>query len=139
MAPTVHLLDLAVDGKTMEFSQATRLRAGSQRVQIRYAAIYLTAPERVQYSHKLEGLDADWVAAGHRREINYNSLRHGNYRFLVRASSRAAPRRKRHTLLKCCPNITKPHGFVRWPVSRCWRALGASIGSGSGSSGTGLR
>ncbi len=90
-APPVHLLDLAVDGKTVDFSRAARLRPGSGRVQIRYTAIHLTAPERVQYSHRLEGLDADWVAAGHRREINYNSLRYGKYRFLVRAELPGGP------------------------------------------------
>src|SRR5262249_51530642 len=55
------------------------------QVQIRYAAIHLSAPERVRYSYKLEGLDVDWVRAGTRRQINYNGLRHGNYQFRVRA------------------------------------------------------
>jgi signal transduction histidine kinase len=54
-------------------------------IRIRYAAIYLSAPERVEYSYKLEGADGDWVRAGSRREINYTSLAHGSYRFLVRA------------------------------------------------------
>jgi signal transduction histidine kinase len=84
-APAIHLLDVSVDGKAVDYSRAARLQPGSARVQIRYTAIHLTAPERVQYSHKLEGLDADWVAAGRRREINYNSLGYGKYRFLARA------------------------------------------------------
>src|SRR5205085_815463 len=45
-----------------------------------------SAPERVQYAYKLEGVDRDWVDAGSRRVINYNNLRHGHYRFAVRAS-----------------------------------------------------
>jgi signal transduction histidine kinase/streptogramin lyase len=84
-APIVHLADVTVDGKRVEFSDALRLQSGSTQIQIRYTAIHLSAPERVQYSYKLEGLDADWVRAGTRRQINYNSLGHGHYRFLVRA------------------------------------------------------
>lgn len=90
-APSIQFLELVVDGKAVDFSRAGRLPPGSERVQLRYTAIHLTAPERVQYSHRLEGLDADWVAAGRRREINYNSLGHGKYRFLVRAEIPGAP------------------------------------------------
>jgi len=84
-APTVFLVDGAVDGKAVDFSKSPQLQPGSDRIQIRYSAIHLSAPERIQYSHKLEGLDQNWVQAGGRREINYNSLAHGKYRFLVRA------------------------------------------------------
>src|SRR5205807_1877250 len=45
----------------------------------------LTAPERVHYSYKLEGVDADWVHAGSRRIVNYNNLRQGSYRLVVMA------------------------------------------------------
>ena len=47
--------------------------------------VNLSAPERVRYSYRLEGLDRDWVSAVSRRVTNYNSLRHGHYRFVVRA------------------------------------------------------
>jgi len=90
-APAAHLVQVSVDGKPVDFSQALRFPPGSERILIRYTSIHLTAPERVQYSHKLEGLDADWVLAGRRREINYNSLQHGNYRFLVRAELPGGP------------------------------------------------
>ena len=85
-APVVHLVEMTADGLPVDLRRAARLAPGSQRIQIRYTAIHLGAPERVRYSYKLEGLDAEWVSAGGRRLINYNSLRHGRYRFLVRAS-----------------------------------------------------
>jgi ligand-binding sensor domain-containing protein len=59
LAPIVHLVDVTVDGKPTDFSQAVQLQPGSERFQIRYVAIHLSAPERVQYSYKLEGLDTD--------------------------------------------------------------------------------
>jgi signal transduction histidine kinase/ligand-binding sensor domain-containing protein len=85
-APVVHLVEMTADGAPVDLGRAARLAPGSQRIQVRYAAIHLGAPERVQYSYKLEGLDAQWVQAGGRRVIDYNSLRHGHYRFMVRAN-----------------------------------------------------
>jgi len=84
-APVIHLVDMTADGRAVDFSRPARLDPGSERIQFRYTAIHLSAPDRVQYWRKLEGLDEDWVRAGNRRVMNYNNLRHGKYRFLVRA------------------------------------------------------
>ena len=53
--------------------------------EFRYTGVDLSAPERVRYFYRLEDLDREWVSAGARRVTNYNSLRHGYYRFVVRA------------------------------------------------------
>jgi signal transduction histidine kinase/ligand-binding sensor domain-containing protein len=90
-APVLHLVAMTADGLPVDLSRAARLAPGSQRIQVRYTAIHLSAPERVQYSYKLEGLDAEWVWAGGRRVIDYNSLRHGRYRFAVRAHLPGGP------------------------------------------------
>ena len=84
-APSVHLIDFAVDGKSLNLRGPLRLQPSSGTLRILYTAIHLSAPERVKYSYKLEGMDSDWIESGKRREINYNGLAHGNYRFRVRA------------------------------------------------------
>jgi len=84
-APLAHLLEMTADGRPVDLAGAGRLDPGSARVQFRYSGIHLGAPERVEYSYRLEGLDAGWVRAGNRRVIDYNSLQHGHYRFRVRA------------------------------------------------------
>ena len=61
-APVVHLVEMTADGLPVDLGRAARLAPGSQRIQVRYTAIHLSAPERVQYSYKLEGLDAEWVS-----------------------------------------------------------------------------
>jgi signal transduction histidine kinase/ligand-binding sensor domain-containing protein len=85
LAPVVHLIDFAVDGKSMDVTGPLRLQPPSATLRIRYTGVHLSAPERVQYSFKLEGVDRDWIEAGERREINYNALAHGNYLFRMRA------------------------------------------------------
>ena len=85
-APIVHIAGIAVEGKAVDFSRAARIGPGAGRIEFRYAGIYLKAPESLRYSYKLEGLDDDWIPAGDRRVVDYNSLPHGRYRFLVRSS-----------------------------------------------------
>ncbi|MCX6629470.1 MAG: histidine kinase, partial [Candidatus Solibacter sp.] len=75
----------------VDLSRAARLAPGIERLQIRYTGIHLSAPERVQYSYRLDGLDKDWVAVGERREIYFNSLHHGRYRINVRAELPGGP------------------------------------------------
>ena len=82
---------MTANGDPVDLSRAARLAPGNERLQIRYTGIHLSAPERVQYFYKLEGLDPDWVAAGGRRVINFNSLHHGHYRFVVRAELPGGP------------------------------------------------
>jgi signal transduction histidine kinase/ligand-binding sensor domain-containing protein len=85
-APVVHLLEVQVDGRPISLVEGAKLAPGNGRLQFRYTGIYLSAPERVRYSYRLEGLDGEWVNSVARRVTNYNSLPHGQYRFTVRAS-----------------------------------------------------
>ncbi|HSH16183.1 MAG TPA: two-component regulator propeller domain-containing protein, partial [Verrucomicrobiae bacterium] len=61
------------------------LGPGVDRLEFRYTALSLVAPEKVRFRHKLEGLDRDWVEAGTRRTAYYTHLPVGDYRFQVMA------------------------------------------------------
>ena len=84
-APPVYIVEMTADGRRIDGPAHPRIPPGLGRVEIRYSALYLSAPERVRYSYKLDGLDADWVAVGSRRGVIYNNLGRGQYRFRVRA------------------------------------------------------
>jgi signal transduction histidine kinase/ligand-binding sensor domain-containing protein len=85
-APVVHLLEVEVAGRPISPLEHVTLPPGEGRMQFRYTGIYLSAPERVRYSYRLEGLDRNWVSSVPRRVTNYNSLPHGQYQFVVRAA-----------------------------------------------------
>ena len=87
----VQLVEVTANGEPVDFARPSELAPGTGRIQIHYTGIHLTAPDRVHYAYKLEGLDHDWVQAGARRVINYNSLRHGDYRFIVKAEIDGGP------------------------------------------------
>jgi ligand-binding sensor domain-containing protein/two-component sensor histidine kinase len=91
MAPPVHLVDLIVNNNPLDFSRPAEVSPGEGQAQIRYTGIHLRAPEQLRFSYMLEGLDRDWVEAANTRVVNYNSLRPGNYRFVVRAGTASGP------------------------------------------------
>ena len=91
IAPVVHVVEITAGGVPVDLSRPARLAPGADRLQVRYTALHFSAPEQVEYWYRLEGLDHDWMRAGIRRLVNYNSLPHGSYRFVVRAQVPGAP------------------------------------------------
>src|SRR5262249_8561046 len=89
-APSVVLEDLLLDGKSMPPAPAganTSMKAGPRRLEFRYTALRLAAPERVRFKYKLEGLEDSWTDAGNNRAAQYSALPPGDYRFRVTARS----------------------------------------------------
>jgi signal transduction histidine kinase len=91
LAPMVQISEITTDGHAIDLGQAARLSPDVERIRVLYTAIHLSAPEQVAYSYRLNGLESTWVSAGARREINYNTPRHGNYRFIVKAELPGGP------------------------------------------------
>ena len=113
VAPPVHIERIIVDGRITEAGEwqreeetrmpasagapapASRLvpasleiRPGNRRVEFDYTGLNFSAPEKLRFRHKLEGVDAEWVETGGQREASYNQLAHGSYRFRVQACNR---------------------------------------------------
>lgn len=64
---------------------------GGGEVEIHFAALSYSAPEKLRYKYKLEGYDKDWIDAGTRRFAYYANLSPGQYRFRVMAGSADGP------------------------------------------------
>jgi len=78
-------------GKTPSPSRdSVVLRSGQRDLQIAYEAIRLSNPLQLQFRYKLEGYDRDWTVAG-TREVHYQNLPAGHYRFLVTARDAGQP------------------------------------------------
>ena len=58
---------------------------GKQRLEFRFTGLSLTAPQKVRFKYRLEGLGGGWVDAGTRRVAQYEYLPPGEYRFHVTA------------------------------------------------------
>jgi signal transduction histidine kinase/ligand-binding sensor domain-containing protein len=85
IAPILKIVSATADGSPLD--QRFRVPAGSRTLRVEYFGSNLTAPEKVRYKYKLDGVDEDWQDVGHRTEAVYTRLRPGYYSFHVLATN----------------------------------------------------
>jgi signal transduction histidine kinase len=88
LPPPVLIEEVTVDEQAVELpgnSAALTIQPGQSRLEIRYTGLCFTAPEKVLFKHRLEGLETEWVNAGNKRSAPYSYLLPGNYTFHVMA------------------------------------------------------
>ena len=66
---------------------SVRLAANHDDLQLHYTVPSFDKPEQLQFRYRLEGLDADWTQAGHRRTAYYTHVPPGVYTFRVSAAN----------------------------------------------------
>ena len=89
LPPPVHIEQFIADRKTYDATATgndpVRLPPLIRDLQIDFTALSLVAPEKIRFRYKLEGRDSDWQEVTDRRQVFYNDLPPGNYRFRVMA------------------------------------------------------
>lgn len=86
ITPPVHVEEVLIDGVAAP-PGAVRVPPGTQRLELRYTAPSLRAPERVRFRYMLEGYDRAWVDADTNRVAHYTRLDPGDYTFRVTATN----------------------------------------------------
>jgi diguanylate cyclase (GGDEF)-like protein len=82
----VHVEEVLLDGTPAATpGGALHVPPATQRLELRYTALSLRAPERVTFRYQLEGYDRGWVDAGTSRVAHYTRLAPGDYTFRVMA------------------------------------------------------
>lgn len=81
--PPVVIEAMVVDGKSLAPDAAVSLPPGRHRVEFRYSALSLLAPEKARFRFILKGFDKDWWDTGTKREASYTNLGPGKYQFSV--------------------------------------------------------
>lgn len=79
-----------VEGKDAEVavtanSATVHAPPGASRLEIDYAGLNLSAPHRVRFRYRLDGIDNVWTQAETRRTAYFSHLRAGTYTFRVQA------------------------------------------------------
>jgi signal transduction histidine kinase len=90
--PPLLIEALTVDGRIAATSGIRnpgplRLSPAHHRLDFQYTALTLTGSTKVQFRHRLAGVDRDWIDAGAKRTAAYSQLTPGRYRFEVIACS----------------------------------------------------
>lgn len=84
-APNVIIESVTADDTTLKLAAKTIIPAGTNRLEVRFTALSLIAPERVRFRYRLSGSDKTWVEAEHQRSATYTHLPPGSYTFDVLA------------------------------------------------------
>ena len=98
--PPLHFTRLSVSGTDVHTSGAPPLSPGEDGNQttlelkpdqkslaIEYAALDYRNPKNIQYAHRLDGVDPEWIIASGQRMASYTNLDPGEYRFSVRSTN----------------------------------------------------
>jgi len=110
VAPQVHVEEVLLDGNAAP-AGPLHVPPGTQRLEIRYTALSLRAPERVRFRYMLEGYDADWIDAGTARVAHYTRLAPGDYTFRVSAANEDGIRSNTEARLAM---TVSPQWFETW-------------------------
>ena len=84
----VHISGSPPSSPGAEENQATlELKPDQKSLTIEYAALDYRNPKNIQYAHRLEGVDPDWIIASGQRVASYTNLDPGGYLFSVRSTN----------------------------------------------------
>jgi ligand-binding sensor domain-containing protein/signal transduction histidine kinase len=93
LAPPVVIESLIVDKSTLwpeagsmnagDLTGPVKIPPGAQRLKFQFTALSLTAPKKVRFKYKLEGIENHWQDAGENRSVEYSRIPPGTYRFAV--------------------------------------------------------
>jgi signal transduction histidine kinase/ligand-binding sensor domain-containing protein/CheY-like chemotaxis protein len=108
--PPVHVEEVLIDGVRAADGEL-RVPPGAERLELRYTALSLRAPELVTFRYMLEGYDRDWVSAGSNRVATYTKLAPGTYTFRVTAANEDGVRSKGEARLEL---TVVPRWFETW-------------------------
>lgn len=98
--PPLRFTRLSVSGTDVHTAGAPQSSPGEERdktmlelkpdqksLTIEYAALDYRNPKNIQYAHRLEGVDPDWIIASGQRVASYTNLDPGEYLFSVRSTN----------------------------------------------------
>ncbi len=111
-APMVYITDVSVFQESVDsdrrfFNQATLAFGSDERsIGFDFAALDYDLPHRTEFQYRLDGFDADWIAAGTRDYAAYANLPSGDYEFQVRAIN--------------ADGVMSEPALVRFSVARPW-------------------
>ncbi len=69
------------------FADKLVIPAGSTELAFFFDALSYTAPEKVEFAYRLEGVNKNWVSLGHQRELHFRAMAPGSYELHIQAAN----------------------------------------------------
>ena len=90
LPPPVRIVSLATDGTAApatDFAAPVAIGPAAKEIEFTYTTLSFTAPDKIRFRHRIQGLDTAWSAPTADRRATYYGIPPGDYRFQVIASN----------------------------------------------------
>lgn len=86
--PSIYLTDVTVGRDTQPAAQEVVLPPGTNHVEIHFAAVEISAPEKIRLQYRLDGVDSEWLDASPNPRAIYSNMPVGTHALHIRACNR---------------------------------------------------
>jgi signal transduction histidine kinase/ligand-binding sensor domain-containing protein len=86
--PSIYLTDVTIGRNSQHAGNEIVLPPGTSHVEIHFAAVEISAPEKIRLQYRLDGVDSEWLDAPANPNAIYNKIPVGTHTFHIRASNR---------------------------------------------------
>ena len=85
--PPVYLESIRTSRSVLTGTDSISIPYNTPYLQVQYTALNFTDPNKVEFKHRIKGLNDDWIEVGGSREAIFSSIPPGEYTFQVIASN----------------------------------------------------
>lgn len=130
--PTIHrpapprIDRVVVDGRAIPSAGKIELPARTSNLQVDYGTLSLSAATKLRYRYMLEGVNAEWVDAGPRRQATFANVPPGRYRLRVSATNDGLWTEARFWEFSIAPPFYKTNRFYALCLISLLLALGST-------------
>ena len=86
--PSIYLTDVTIGRNTQPASHEVVLPPGTSHVEIDFAAVEISLPEKIRLQYRLDDVDSEWLDAGPSPRAVYNTMPVGTHALHIRACNR---------------------------------------------------
>ncbi|MFU8862076.1 MAG: two-component regulator propeller domain-containing protein [Cyclonatronaceae bacterium] len=83
VVPPVYIEHLRTNEAELPLTGRLSLSYNTPYLQIQYTALDFSDPKKIQFKHRIKGLNEDWIDVGYNREAIYSRIPPGEYTFQV--------------------------------------------------------
>jgi len=86
--PSIYLTDVTIGRNKQHAGREVVLPAGTNHVEINFAAVEVSAPEKIRLQYRLDGVDSEWLDAPANPVAVYSRIPVGTHALHIRACNR---------------------------------------------------
>jgi len=86
--PVIYLREITVGRNVQSPGHELVLPQGTHHMELNFDAIEISSPEKIRLQYRLDGVDSEWLDAGHPAHAIYSNIPAGRHAFHVRACNR---------------------------------------------------